>query len=609
MPVALLGALSIAVTVANPALAASDDNARAAEAPSALDPDSFLESAARRLLERDPETAVELGIARSLGIGGRLNDLSPAFADETARIEDEISSGLKAFPPASLSPAQRASFAVVQWYLEARRGDRPFRDHEYPVHQLLDSPHVHLNLLFHEVHPLRNREDAEDYVACLGQVDRQLGQVIEGLARRRDAELLPPRDVLRWAREAIGSLDRGPAIAHPFFLVFSQRLMVESGLEREQRKPLLEAALQAVETSVIPAYQRLRSRLAALEPEAREEVGVSALPGGKDYYARCLRRHTTTAMTAAELHELGKRELRRLRGEMRAAFRALDYPAGDSLALLFDRLGREDGLVPPDEIVPRFEALVGQAEGRLDSAFDFRPKARVTVVGGAGGAFYVAPAEDGSRPGVFHVSNAVPEPRFAMPTLAYHEMVPGHHFQAAIEQEADLPDLRRRLDFTAYVEGWGLYVERLAWELGWYEGDPRGNLGRLRAEAHRAARLVIDTGVHARGWTIDQAVDYLIENTGLPRSVATFEVGRYVAWPGQATAYTVGMLELLDIRERARERLGDGFDLAAFHRLVLTGGSMPLELLRNEVDDWIAERPGLQGEAPAAERPSDPPAR
>jgi uncharacterized protein (DUF885 family) len=214
----------------------------------------------------------------------------------------------------------------------------------------------------------------------------------------------------------------------------------------------------------------------------------------------------------------------------------------------------------------------------------------VVVEAGPAGDYYNPPAIDGSRPGIFYAKVTGSKEKFAMPTLAYHETIPGHHFQIAIAQELSLPALRKDIGFTAYTEGWALYAERLVYELGFYRDDPYGNIGRLQAEAFRAARLVVDTGIHAKKWSYDQAVKFMVDNTGLPRRTVETEVARYVVWPGQATAYEIGMLKILELRQRAMDALGDNFDLKEFHRVVLGNGALPLEILEQVVDEWIAAK-------------------
>ncbi|MFN2110249.1 MAG: DUF885 domain-containing protein, partial [Anaerolineae bacterium] len=289
-----------------------------------------------------------------------------------------------------------------------------------------------------------------------------------------------------------------------------------------------------------------------------------------------------------EIHELGKRDLTRIQAEMHVLFDQLGYPEDESLPNLYNRVAKDSGYLQDEAILREYESIIEAAKEAIVPAFDLQPKADVIVIGVPNGGYYVHPAMDGSRPGAFYASNTGSEPRFGMPTLAYHESIPGHHQQIAIAQELPLPLFRRDMGFTGYTEGWALYAERLAWELGFYEDDPYGDLGRLQGEAFRAARLVVDTGVHIKGWTFDQAVDYMIENTGLTRDFVEQQIWRYITWPGQATAYKIGMIEILEQRQRAMDALGDDFDLKAFHNVVIGNGSVPLELLKGLVDSYIA---------------------
>ena len=235
-------------------------------------------------------------------------------------------------------------------------------------------------------------------------------------------------------------------------------------------------------------------------------------------------------------------------------------------------------------IVSTYEQIIEQAEADVNIAFDLQPSVGVIVVGGPTGGYYMSPALDGSRPGMFYAQNTGSIPWYAMPTLAYHEAVPGHHFQIAIAQHLDLPTIRQANEFTAYVEGWALYAERLAWELGFYEGDPYGDLGRLQMEAFRAARLVVDTGLHAKGWGFEQAVDFMVENTGRPVEMVQGEVSRYISIPGQATSYYIGYLRILELRQQMMEAQGEAFDLGEFHDLILGSGAMPLDVLTRVVE-------------------------
>ena len=330
------------------------------------------------------------------------------------------------------------------------------------------------------------------------------------------------------------------------------------------------------------------------ESIAPTKDGLWQFAHGDAYYHYLLRHYTTTDMTADEIHDWGLQELNRIHAEMRERFDELGYPQGESLVELFNRVAKDGGQVSGNEVIATYESLIDRAYARLDAAFNTRPQAQVVVVRSPIHGMYVSASLDGSRPGAFHAGPASSEEAlYAMPTLAYHETIPGHHFQIALAQESDLPSFRNSVSFLGYAEGWALYAEQLAWELGWYQDDPYGNLGRLQAQAFRAARLVIDTGIHAQGWTFDEALDFLIENVGYESGDSVdpnLQIARYVVWPGQATAYHIGMIKMMELRQRAMDQLGDQFDLQDYHSLVLGNGSMPLQVLEGVVERYIESR-------------------
>jgi uncharacterized protein (DUF885 family) len=254
---------------------------------------------------------------------------------------------------------------------------------------------------------------------------------------------------------------------------------------------------------------------------------------------------------------------------------------------LYGRVAQGGGVIYGDDIVKRYEAIIADAEDRVAAVFDLRPKAAVIVIPGPTGGYYMSPALDGSRPGAFYAADMGAEYRFIMAPLAYHEAVPGHHYQIALAQELEVPSFRKGTDFTGYIEGWALYAERLAWELGFYEDDPYGNLGRLQFQALRAARLVADTGIHAKHWTYEQAIDFMVANTGRGRGGVEYEVARYSVAPAQATAYYIGYAKILELRQRAQEALGEEFDFKEFHNVLLGSGAVPLDVLEQIVDEYI----------------------
>ena len=340
-----------------------------------------------------------------------------------------------------------------------------------------------------------------------------------------------------------------------------------------------------------------------LLPKTKGNHGVWALPDGAAFYAWSVKQHTTTDMTPDQVHALGVSEVARIEAEMDAILRAEGLAEG-TVGARVKQLGQRPEQLYPDsdagrtQILADYQAIIDEIDRGLTPYFDVRPKGGVKVERvpvfrekTAPGAYYNPPAFDGSRPGIFYANlrNVAEIQKFGMRTLAYHEAIPGHHFQTSIQQElTGVPTFRKVLPFTAFSEGWALYAERLAWEIG-YQKQPLDNLGRLQAEMFRAVRLVVDTGMHHKRWTREQAIEYMTAKTGMPETDVVAEIERYLVMPGQALAYKVGMNKILSLREQAKAQLGEKFDLKRFHNLVLTGGDMPLTLLEQRVDAWIAQ--------------------
>ncbi|UCG24026.1 MAG: DUF885 domain-containing protein, partial [Chloroflexota bacterium] len=327
---------------------------------------------------------------------------------------------------------------------------------------------------------------------------------------------------------------------------------------------------------------------------ATDDDGVWKLPNGEAFYEHLLRRETTTELTAAEIHQIGLDEVDRIHGEMRAVFEQLGYPAEAELDELIPRAIEEAGRVPggSDGAVAEYEALLAELDERLYDVIDVRPQMGLVVEAQPGlGGYYTPGNVDGSRPGVFHAGVGDSGlSRFEMATVAYHEAVPGHHLQDALAKEMDLPTFRKLIFFNGYGEGWALYSERLAWELDLFADDPYGNLGRLYMELLRSVRMVADTGIHDQGWTREEARAYMTEVMGGDRWSG--EVDRYIVWPAQSTEYKTGMMEILALRQRAMEALGEDYDPKAFHRAVLLNGGLPLTVLETVVDDYIETAQG-----------------
>ncbi len=559
-----------------------------------LDFATFLETSYREYLLRFPESVTQLGIPGNFGVrNDALNDYSEAYIADTQILEQAILDRLHAYDRSALSYSQQLSYDVFEWCFDDRVCGQAFALYDYPItHYYITSLHWAFFDLLTEVEPVSSPEDAEDYVSRLRESGRQFDQIIDGLDRRRAAGIVVPKSVIDRALPGIDQWESAPATATPFYTVFAEKLGNVPGLTTGQRSALLREAQSAIQETVLPAYGRIAAALRALYASAPDSVGVSQYPNGEAYYAYLLAHYTGSDLTADEIHTLGLGEVARLRQEILEASLGLGFPAGLSIPAIFSRATTAGGTVAGRAVVDAFQHLISAAQERLSGVIDPLPLIPVTVVGVDAGGYYRPPAGDGSRPGTFYASASSPQPCFGMPTLAYHETIPGHHVQIASAMELDLPLFRQVESFLGYTEGWALYSERLAFDLGWYAEDPYGNLGRLFDEMMRAVRLVVDTGIHTKGWTAEEAISYFMENTGKPRAYAEGEVYRYIVWPGQSTAYMVGMLHLLDLRHTAEQALGDRFSLVDFHRALLGAGNVPLLLVDRLVEDYVRRATG-----------------
>ena len=551
--------------------------------------DQFLEESWYSVMRRDPELLTELGLSNSFGMGDdQLTNISGEFQAETYALYAHILEALYDYDRGTLSPEQKLNFDIYAFYLEDTLRGQDFADYDYPINHFSVGVQNQLINFFTDIHPVTDQQSAEDYVERLSQVDTKFEQLIANMQRSEEIGVITPRLILQWSLGDVRRLANAQAKSTPFYTSFSEKINDLDNISSDQKSALLDSAETEIETSVIPAFQALAAYLGDLQGRAPNDGGVWQHPGGDDYYAYQVARYTTTDLTPEEIHQLGFDELDRIQAEMRQIFDQLGYPAGENLPELFDRVEKDGGTLYGDEIVAGYEAIITDAKVRADQFLDLQPQADVIVIPGPTGGYYIGPAVDGSRPGAFYAAVSGSEPRFGMASLAYHEAVPGHHTQVALALEMDLPSFRRASLFTAYVEGWALYAEYLMAENGAYKDDPYGDLGRLQMEAFRAARLVVDTGIHAQGWNFDQAVDFMVANTGMEEQWMQFEVARYIAWPAQALAYKIGMNEILRLRAKAEDQLGDLFDIREFHNLVLGNGSLPLAILDQIVDEYIA---------------------
>ena len=550
--------------------------------------DQFLEESWHSVMRRDPELLTELGISAAFGMADdQLTDISYAYQNETYALYDQILETLYSYNRAVLTPEEQLNYDIYAYYLEDTLRGQAYVDDLYPINHFSVGVQNQLVRFFTDIHPVADQQSAEDYITRLSQVDEKFNQLIANMQRSEEAGVITPRLILQWSLGDIRQLSGSPAKATPFYTSFFEKVTALDSLNADQKEALLDSAESEIEASVIPAFQTLAGYLEDLQQRAPDQGGVWQHPNGKAYYDYLVAYYTTTDLTPDEIHQLGHDDLARIQAEMHLIFDQLGYPAEEGLPELFDRVEQDGGTLFGDEIVAGYEAIIADAKVRTAQVLDLQPQADVVVIPGPTGGYYVGPSVDGSRPGAFYAAVSGSVPRFGMASLAYHEAIPGHHTQVALAMEMDLPSFRRGSHFTAYVEGWALYVERLMAEIGAYANDPYGDLGRLQMEAFRAARLVVDTGIHAQGWTFDQAVEFMVENTGMEEQFLQFEVARYIAWPAQALSYKIGMNEILRLRAKTEDQLGGRFDIREFHNLVLGSGALPLSILEQIVDEYI----------------------
>ena len=560
-----------------------------ADAIQGLEFDDFIETSYRQYLLRFPQVLTHYGFAQMLGVrDDRLDDYSETYLAETLAIESLILETLERYDRDALTPDQQITYDVCSWYWQDMVRGSEIADLDYLVtHYYITSRDWSLYDLMTVVHPLTSLRGAEDYVTRLTQVAQQFDQLIAQLDARAEQGIVAPRLILQQAVTNLYGLAHASVRSHPLYATLSDAVSTASWGTEAQRAALLEEAGEVMSDEVLPAYRRLYDTLVALREIAPSEIGYGAQPGGDEYYAYALQHQNQTTLSPTEIHEIGLTQVARLQGEIVNAALELGYPEGLSISTIYSRVVRDGGQLYGNQIAATYESLLEEAKGNLSDVFEALPRGDVIVVADPIGGYYRA--SNGARPAEFAAAVTGTQSYYSMPTLTYHETLPGHHLQIGLAAELDLPLIRRVEVYLGYTEGWALYAERLAWELGWYDDDPYGNMGRLSDEMMRAVRLVVDTGIHAMGWSYDQAVDYFAANTGRSAAFAQYQIERYIVWPGQSTSYMLGFLRMLDLRERVQDALGDAFDLTTFHSLVLANGSVPLDIFEDIVDAWIAD--------------------
>ncbi|GAA5441924.1 hypothetical protein Misp06_00085 [Microbulbifer sp. NBRC 101763] len=568
----------------------------------------YFERAFIKLGSTSPEILSQLRVLEQFGIDGHNAHLDDVSEEEQQRqmqmIKDELAV-LQGYNRGELNGQKAISYDVFAHFLGNMVEGERWKHHNYPLNQMFGVQNS-LPEFLAEVHQINNVKEAEYYLSRLSEVDRKFSQVLDGLRIREQKKILPPRFVIDSVLEEMQGFIAVPAHENILFTSLQERLGKIEGLPEQERTRILGRGEALIDAEVYPAYKSLIAYYRELQPQVYENNGVWALPDGDEFYAYQVRSHTSTDLKPEDLHRIGLEEVARIEGEMSRIFASVGQDSG-SISERFAGINNdpqflyEDSDQGREQIIADYQAMIDEVNTGLGDYFDIKPAMGVEVrrvpefkEQGAPGAYYNPPAMDGSRPGVFYANlrDVHETKKFGMRTLAYHEAVPGHHFQLAIAQELQgVPTFRKMGLFTAYAEGWALYAEQVAKEAGFQE-NPYDDLGRLQAEMFRAVRLVVDTGLHHKRWSREEAIEYMVEKTGMTETEVTTEIERYLVMPGQALAYKAGMLKILELRERAREKLGGDFDIRQFHNVVLTNGALPLAVLEQQVDSWITMKKG-----------------
>jgi uncharacterized protein (DUF885 family) len=556
------------------------------------------------VLFENPEMMTMLGIFERFGINFHNDDLADASETYASKVFRRLHRDLKtlrSYDRQRQSKAQLLSTDILDYFMDDQARSESFRYHGYPLNQMFGLQSEMPNFML-TMHPVNGRTNSRNYVRRLSKFGKKFDQVLESLHIREAKGCIPPRFVIRRVLDEMIAFTGHAARQNPLYTVFAEKL-AKLNLSDVERQKVLAAAEQEIEKTVYPAYQKLIAYFTELEQKATSDDGVWKLPDGDAYYAYCLRGSTTTDLTPQQVHEIGLAEVARIEGEMQTILKDLGYPDANVAEQMLAFAKEERFLYSnTDEgksaCLEDYQQILDHIDQNLSQVFDLRPKAGLKVERvpefrekTSAGAYYQPGSMGGARPGVFYANlrDMQEVPKFGMQTLAYHEGIPGHHFQISIALELKgLPVFRQLIPFTAYVEGWALYAEKLAGELGFFD-DPFSKLGYLSSELFRAVRLVVDTSIHFKHWTREQAIEYMESHTGMAHESVISEIERYIVMPGQACAYKIGEINIVELRNKAKKALGERFDLRQFHNIILKGGAMPLSILEQVVDEYIKE--------------------
>lgn len=612
--------LALAVTLALSAAACSDVQKPEATAPAAETQAASTAAVTEAEIQAESEKANKLfedifmeNVMRSpmyqsyLGIKqdqDKWDDISEQASEEELALKKEHLAKVNAIDEAKLDEQTKISLMLMKQGLEEDVADYKWRHYNYPVNQMFGMHSSVVSMLINQ-HRIQEVDDAQDYIARLNGLPALFEQLEENLRLRAEKGIIAPKFVYPYVISDSQNIISGAPFEDGEPSVLLEDFTKKVGnldIEESQYQELTSAAEKALVESVKPAYESLIATVEDIAAQADTKDGAWKFPDGEAFYNNALKRTTTTDLTAEEIHQIGLSEVERIHNEMRVIMEKVGFEG--TLQEFFVHMRNNQDFIYPDteegrqRYLEEATALIDTMREFLDELFITKPKADMIVKAvepfrekSAGKAFYQQPSMDGTRPGVYYANlyDMASMPTYQMEALAYHEGIPGHHMQIAIQQELEgIPSFRKFGRYTAYSEGWGLYTELLPKEYGFYK-DPYSDFGRLAMELWRAVRLVVDTGIHAKKWTREEAIDFYVTNTPNAEADARKMVERHIVMPSQATAYKIGMLKILELREKAKAELGEDFDIREFHDVILANGPLPLNILEQFVDDYIRE--------------------
>jgi uncharacterized protein (DUF885 family) len=560
---------------------------------------AFFDETFMRDVMRSPVYQSYMGIKQDYD---KWDDSSEERTLENLELTKKDLAALQQFNYDALDETTKVSYDLLKQSLENTIADFKWRYHTYPVNQMFGTHSMVPAFLINQ-HQISSVDDAKAYISRLNGVPAVFTQLEKDLEIRAEKGIIAPKFVFPHVIDSSKNIIQGAPFEEgedSTLLADFKRKVNKLEIEEAEKTKLIATATQSLSASVQPAYQHLIDYLVTLEARADTKDGIWKAPQGDELYNVLLKRTTTTDLTADEIHKIGLDEVARIHSEMNAIKEKVGFKGDLKTFMAFMKSDKQFYLPNTEEGKQAYlddaVKLIDDMKLRLDEVFIVKPKADLLVKRveafrekAAGKAFYQQPAPDGSRPGIYYANLYDMEamPTYQMEALAYHEGIPGHHMQIAISQELEgIPKFRKFGGYTAYIEGWGLYSEYLPKEMGLYQ-DPYSDFGRLSMELWRACRLVVDTGIHKMKWTRQEGIDYYVNNTPNATSDGVKMVERHIVMPSQATAYKIGMLKILELREAAKVSLGDKFDIREFHDVVLKSGAVPLNVLEGFVDKWV----------------------